>query len=136
MTLHFFHYNNKPLCARYGANPPLILALKVSSRYLQHRSYGLDIAGLLVAAGADVNAEDHQNQSALHWAAILRLPPSFFDLLMNFGARYFANKHKWSPLKLYNQTITSKMIDISKSVNSYTELGFHIVNWGEEIDVL
>lgn len=115
----------------YGGNPPLILALKVSSRGQRHSTYDLEIAELLVAAGADVHALDYQRQSALHWAAMLRLPASFFELLMERGARAFANEYGKTPAQLYQMKLSFELIQIS-SHNSFRDLGFHMIDWDKD----
>jgi len=120
-----------PAKAYYGSNPPLILALKVFSQYLVHNSQGLEIAGLLIAAGADVNLTDHNQQSALHWAAILRVSTDFFNLLLEKQASYHANKFGKTPKILYETELNSEKIDICNHATSFTELGFHIIDWDE-----
>lgn len=119
---------NKPHRTQYGSNPPLILALKASSQYFVYGCEGMEIAELLIGALADVNLTDHFNQSALHWAAILRAPENFFALLFDKKISYDVNQFGKTPKELYETELTPRNIDICKS-SSFSELGFHIVDW-------
>lgn len=123
--------HNQPAIPQYGTNTPLLLALRVFSQSLVHNTLDLEISELLIAAGADVNALDYHQQSALHWAAILRLPESFFNLLIDNHANYFPNKYGKTPKALYETTLQESMVDPSMPPSSCRDLGFHLVDWSE-----
>jgi len=84
-----------------GGDSPLLLAIKTCSYYNAYLHDCTVIATQLIEAGADVNATDSNLQSPLHWAAFLRLPASFLDLLLENGACYSQDKFHKTPAMLY-----------------------------------
>lgn len=118
---------NRPARWDMGSNPPLILALKSCSQSLLEAKYDTEIAELLISAGADVNASDHFQQSALHWAAILRCRQNFIELLCEKQACIQTNIFGKAPLELYNTNLDEELIKFTGKKSSFSELGFHLL---------
>jgi len=123
---------NKPAKVDYGSNSPLIMALKAASQYFSYNKFDIEVAELLVAAGADVNSIDNFKQSAFHWAAILRCPMKFFNLLLDNQAQFKPNIYGKTPKDLYETEIDKQMLRINRAPTSFTELGFHITDWNQD----
>lgn len=119
---------NQPVNPNYGSHPPLILALKVYSQYLVHKTYHSNVAELLIKAGADVDATDNHQQSALHWAAILRMPENFFKLLTARTKNYCPNEFEKTPKELYDTVLTANILG-DRHLTSFSNLNEFIVDW-------
>lgn len=118
-------------------NTPLVLALKKNMD---------DIAIMLINAGVDVNVLCRNDESALHWACILRKDPIIISLLEHGSLTAISNRYGHTPYEYYGYEL--KLIDLNNPINEFgivkcltanmrefTDLYFHVSDYQRDLSL-
>lgn len=119
---------NNPEEPSFGKNTPLILGFKIAiASLLKNNEYDLDIVNALIYSGADVTQKDSNEQSALHWACMLRAPERVFELLSSHHCTQSLNAFGQLPCELYETHLSYDMLH--ENPTAFNDIDHHLPDW-------